>query len=329
MQQNRHIRIQEADTNDTRLQDASAALNAKEAPYAFVPPATEPLPFVRELPHTDSEPTAAPLVRMPVGYVVQVSEPEKGVSPGEKQALVGGFFVMFSLAAALAIGWWMTPATPSSTSTYDRHARDTRPTVAPLGQEDAQPPEFHERAAMNEVLIDIEREPVEEVSVLPPAPPPDAASAQNQQGMPSPLTRERPSPPKGEDKTDSPRATQHEGELQRLKAQADSENNGNRLGSPPSEPARNKSSSAPDHDARSRRVDLREAVAKCRNEQGIFFQERCKWRLCNGRWGKYGCPSYDNEPHAGQTGMLNRYSRTLSPNKKARQISLSRFDLFS
>ncbi|MDB5728927.1 MAG: hypothetical protein JWQ00_2132 [Noviherbaspirillum sp.] len=35
------------------------------------------------------------------------------------------------------------------------------------------------------------------------------------------------------------------------------------------------------------------AVARCESASNIFARERCKWQLCNGSWGKNGCPSYD------------------------------------
>lgn len=35
------------------------------------------------------------------------------------------------------------------------------------------------------------------------------------------------------------------------------------------------------------------AVARCENAPNLFARERCKWQLCNGMWGKNGCPSYD------------------------------------
>jgi hypothetical protein len=41
-----------------------------------------------------------------------------------------------------------------------------------------------------------------------------------------------------------------------------------------------------------RRPNLRELVASCRRMQ-LFEGERCLWRLCDGKWGKDGCPSYN------------------------------------
>jgi hypothetical protein len=35
------------------------------------------------------------------------------------------------------------------------------------------------------------------------------------------------------------------------------------------------------------------ALARCESASNIFARERCKWQLCNGMWGRNGCPSYD------------------------------------
>jgi hypothetical protein len=41
-----------------------------------------------------------------------------------------------------------------------------------------------------------------------------------------------------------------------------------------------------------RRPNLREQVASCRRLT-LFEGERCLWRLCDGKWGKDGCPAYN------------------------------------
>ena len=35
-----------------------------------------------------------------------------------------------------------------------------------------------------------------------------------------------------------------------------------------------------------------ERVAECQR-QSFFMREKCMWEVCNGKWGKDGCPSYD------------------------------------
>ncbi|MFC7514616.1 hypothetical protein ACFQUU_06330 [Herbaspirillum sp. GCM10030257] len=33
-------------------------------------------------------------------------------------------------------------------------------------------------------------------------------------------------------------------------------------------------------------------LARCEQASNIFVREQCKWKLCNGMWGRNGCPSY-------------------------------------
>jgi len=248
-------------------------------------------PSDREHQHTTPDLDAARLIQMPVGYVVQTSQPSKGVGPGEKQALAGGFFVIFSLALALAVGWWMTPAPSSSAPLSETSTRDTRAAIAP-GGEDGVEPEFDGRTANKEVVTNIERESVEEILVQPPASQSASTSPPNKQSAPYAATAEKPSSSSSEEKKNSNRAAEREEEqLQRLKAQAYAETRRDRLGNSPaakapstSEPSTPQSSPSRDRAAQPKRIDLSAAVAECSNEAGIFFRERCKWRLCNGRW---------------------------------------------
>jgi hypothetical protein len=41
-----------------------------------------------------------------------------------------------------------------------------------------------------------------------------------------------------------------------------------------------------------RRPSGREQVSACR-QLPLFEGEKCLWRICNGKWGKDGCPSYE------------------------------------
>ncbi|RJF98953.1 hypothetical protein D3871_10850 [Noviherbaspirillum saxi] len=34
-------------------------------------------------------------------------------------------------------------------------------------------------------------------------------------------------------------------------------------------------------------------LAQCEQASNFFLREQCKWKLCNGMWGKNGCPSYN------------------------------------
>jgi hypothetical protein len=40
---------------------------------------------------------------------------------------------------------------------------------------------------------------------------------------------------------------------------------------------------------------IRQMLARCEKLDGVFWQEQCKWRICDGRWGKNGCPSYTRD----------------------------------
>ena len=150
--------------------------------------------------------------------------------------------------------------------------------------------------------IDVESAPVEEVSALPPAT--GGTSSSQKKAPAAPAATSRASANEAKSKSASEQAAEREEELQRLKAQAYSETQKDRLGStPPAKPSTeggtgSQSSSSRDRAASVKRVDLSQAVAECNNEVGLFYQERCKWRLCNGRWGKYGCPSYQHDSRA-------------------------------
>jgi len=40
---------------------------------------------------------------------------------------------------------------------------------------------------------------------------------------------------------------------------------------------------------------MRTPVARCDRASNFILREQCKWRLCNGAWGKNGCPSYSSQ----------------------------------
>src|SRR5690606_28887456 len=107
-----------------------------------------------------------PLLQMPIGYVVQTASPAEGLGPGERQAVAGGFFVMFSLAIAVAIGWWVTPAAPSFTAN-DSQARSALPASTAPGRNGERAAD--KRAATSPALASGDREAVGEISRLPEA----------------------------------------------------------------------------------------------------------------------------------------------------------------
>ncbi|HJV85896.1 MAG TPA: hypothetical protein VJ698_10505 [Noviherbaspirillum sp.] len=42
----------------------------------------------------------------------------------------------------------------------------------------------------------------------------------------------------------------------------------------------------------SRTATTRAMLARCERIDGLIDREKCKWRVCGGRWGQHGCPSY-------------------------------------
>jgi hypothetical protein len=46
-------------------------------------------------------------------------------------------------------------------------------------------------------------------------------------------------------------------------------------------------------DARPRPVSKHAQLARCERASNFILKEQCKWQVCNGMWGKNGCPSYE------------------------------------
>jgi hypothetical protein len=45
----------------------------------------------------------------------------------------------------------------------------------------------------------------------------------------------------------------------------------------------------------SREASTRATLARCERDTNLFRREFCRWQVCNGSWGRHGCPSY--KPH--------------------------------
>lgn len=45
----------------------------------------------------------------------------------------------------------------------------------------------------------------------------------------------------------------------------------------------------------SREALIRATLARCERNTNLFRREFCRWQVCNGSWGRHGCPSY--KPH--------------------------------
>jgi len=39
-------------------------------------------------------------------------------------------------------------------------------------------------------------------------------------------------------------------------------------------------------------------LAQCEQADNLILRERCKWQICNGKWGKNGCPSYSSRANS-------------------------------
>src|SRR3569623_1196553 len=42
-------------------------------------------------------------------------------------------------------------------------------------------------------------------------------------------------------------------------------------------------------------TNVKEALGQCQHRSNFFRREYCKWQVCDGSWGKYGCPSFENK----------------------------------
>ncbi len=279
---------------------SDASLPEWEMPLA-PPPSAEPTERQDGL---EPDPQLHPLQRGPLGTVYQYpaayqTSDGKRLNAGEKQALLGGFFVMLGLVIAIAVGWWIIPPAPSSLANSDA----PRPQAQSLSATDkeklasgssgamaadasASGSETEETDSPSRFASGtISREDSTEATV-----PAASETASGTSGASRPSSSV--SSKSGKESAPSVR----EEETMRLKARAYSETQQDRLSTAPS--ARSEASprpSAPKRSPRSASTNLSQAVAECSNEVGLFFRERCKWRLCNGRWGKDGCPSYRHD----------------------------------
>lgn len=52
------------------------------------------------------------------------------------------------------------------------------------------------------------------------------------------------------------------------------------------------------------RPSTRVAIAQCQREESIIGRERCMWRICSRRWGKDGCPRYDQNGGQPLVGLV-------------------------
>jgi hypothetical protein len=257
-----------------------------------------------------SEDQAIPLQRGPIGTFYLSSPPypsssNKGINAGEKHALAAGFFVMLSLAAAFGIGWWATLPPPPAMANGERPMPQANAWIS--GEKELAAPvssgssafatDADETKEVREAMkaLTVEMPGVNEITLSQPKVKEDSPSG----AAAAPLPDDKSERASGQAERDS-----RSEEVSRLKAEAYSETRRNRLSrSTPAKSApkeegikqkgvRRQPTSLSGSVSPSQKADLRRALAKCKEEDGLFYQERCKWRLCNGQWGKHGCPSY-------------------------------------
>ena len=88
-------------------------------------------------------------------------------------------------------------------------------------------------------------------------------------------------------------------EIERIRRQADEElkkkNSAARRGDDErnaSRAAQKKEGASPPASTLASATNYKALLAQCEAASNIFRREQCKWKLCNGMWGKNGCPSY-------------------------------------
>jgi hypothetical protein len=99
--------------------------------------------------------------------------------------------------------------------------------------------------------------------------------------------------------------TRRSEEITRLKAQAFSETRKDRVdksrpSAKPSVPSQSVNERAikqiADNGVRSvKQADLADEFNQCKRKSRFLDREKCKWRVCGGKWGKRGCPAYDQK----------------------------------
>jgi hypothetical protein len=44
-----------------------------------------------------------------------------------------------------------------------------------------------------------------------------------------------------------------------------------------------------------KQADLADEFNQCKRKSRFLDREKCKWRVCGGKWGKRGCPAYNQK----------------------------------
>lgn len=98
---------------------------------------------------------------------------------------------------------------------------------------------------------------------------------------------------------------EHGDEIGRLKTQAFSETTNDRISGKKPKPKQplsdyeflpqSNSSKKSSTTRVAKTAGVREALARCQLQPNFFRREHCKWQLCDGQWGKNGCPSFESK----------------------------------
>ena len=101
-------------------------------------------------------------------------------------------------------------------------------------------------------------------------------------------------------KKTSPSATadKRDDDLDRLRSQAYSESSRDReqhLRPKPATPPAPAAVTPISTNSAENRISHKKELAQCEKLDGLFFQERCKWRICQDQWGNNGCPSFPQQ----------------------------------
>lgn len=84
-------------------------------------------------------------------------------------------------------------------------------------------------------------------------------------------------------------------EISRLRAQAFSETKKDRIGTINSTQKRHLPALSKSDRPSARKTSMAAEFSQCNRKASFFEREKCKWRLCAGKWGKNGCPSYNHD----------------------------------
>jgi len=242
----------------------------------------------------------------------------------------GGLFLMFSLfaigtAAGLGIAWWLmqpivayrSPADIDATKAIEK-ARDREQNPSSLSSSSSS---SDTRSDIDSAELPYDGKPSSDIEGEPAAPSMDQPRALEESASPSMESADMlPSPPKPVPNAPSlsgtavkppqkpvakapqqrrvTRKTPSDREIERIKQQAAEElKKKTEIQRMKEDARRNAEGTRQMADADSRKQSQNShvnVIARCEKVSNFIRREMCKWEVCGGKWGKNGCPSYDN-----------------------------------